>query len=117
MICLMPSTRSIERCMLLVASVLTTMIRARAALPPPAASPVDFVKDVQPIFAKHCEKWHGAEKQKSGYRLDVKTVALTGGEEHAPNISPGESSKRPLVRLVAGSEEDIKMPTKGEGLS
>ena len=117
MICLMPSSRPIARCVLLVACALTPMVRARAALPPPAATPADFVKDVQPIFAKHCEKCHGAEKQKSGYRLDVKAVALTGGEGHAPNVIPKDSAKSPLVRFVAGLEEDMKMPPKGEGLS
>lgn len=53
---------------------------------------VDFVSDVRPIFESHCYECHGPDKQKSDYRLDIKTVALTGGESHAPNIVPGTSA-------------------------
>ena len=52
-------------------------------------APVDFVRDVQPIFAKHCYECHGEKKQKSGLRLDLKAAALKGGDEHGPNIVAG----------------------------
>ncbi len=91
---------------LIVASVVAT-----------PAGAVDFVRDVQPVFEAKCIKCHGAEKQKSGYRLDVKQVALTGGDEHAPNIVPGKSAESPLVKFVSGLDEDMKMPPKGEPLS
>lgn len=50
------------------------------------AAPVDFVRDVQPIFARHCTECHGEKKQKSGLRLDVKAAALKGGDDHAPGF-------------------------------
>ena len=96
---------------LLVATV------SAAELPSAAARRVDFVKDIAPIFDAKCVKCHGAEKQKGEYRLDVKSIALTGGESHAPNIAPGKSAESPLVRFVAGLDEDLKMPPKGEPLS
>ena len=77
----------------------------------------DFVSDVRPIFATHCVKCHGAEKQKSGYRLDVKSLALTGGEGSAPNILPGKGAASPLVKYLKGEVEDMKMPPKGDPLS
>jgi hypothetical protein len=86
-------------------------------LPPPAARPVDFVKDVQPILEKNCVKCHGTEKQKSDYRVDMRDVALKGGESHAPNIIPGKSAESPLIRFVAGLDEDMRMPPKGEPVS
>ncbi|HEX8312090.1 MAG TPA: DUF1549 domain-containing protein, partial [Chthoniobacteraceae bacterium] len=86
-------------------------------LPPPAARPVDFAKDIQPIFEAKCVKCHGAEKQKGGYRLDVKSIALTGGENHAPNIIPAKSAESPLIQFIAGLDEDMTMPPKGERLS
>ena len=113
----MPHSSPAQRRLWVTCAGLAAAISALAELPVPAGTAVDFVKDVQPIFAKHCEKCHGAEKQKSGYRLDIKTVALTGGDEHAPNIVPRESAKSPLIRFVAGLGEDMKMPPKGEGLS
>lgn len=76
------------------------------------AAPVDFVKEIQPLFAKHCHACHGAEKQKSSYRLDLKKEAFTGGDEHAPNIIAGQSAKSPLYRFVSGLDAEVQMPPK-----
>ncbi len=116
MICLMPPATPNALALSVLACTIVAS-EAHAGLPPTADRPVDFIKDVKPIFARHCEKCHGQEKQKSGYRLDVKAVAFTGGEEHAPNIVPRDSAKSPLIRFVAGEDEDMKMPPKGERLS
>ena len=88
-----------------------------AALPPAAGQPVDFIRDIQPILADACVKCHGAEKQKSGYRLDAKAVALTQGDNHAPNIIPGKSAESPLIHFVAGLDEEMKMPPKDTPLT
>ena len=82
-----------------------------AALP---AFAVDFVREVKPIFAKHCYECHGAKKQKNDYRVDIKATALTGGEDHAPNIVPGKSAESPLFRFVSGADEKIAMPPKSK---
>ena len=86
-------------------------------LPTAAGRAVDFVKEVAPIFEAKCLKCHGPEKQKAEYRLDVKEIALKGGENFAPNILPGKSAESPLMRFVAGLDPDVKMPPKGEPLS
>ena len=75
---------------------------------------LDFVREVQPIFKQHCYECHGAKKQKSDYRLDIKTTALTGGAEHAANIVPGKSAESPLFRFVSGADEKITMPPKSK---
>ena len=62
-----------------------------ANLAPPTARPVDFAKDIQPIFAKSCLSCHGPEKQKSGFRLDTKDRAFKGGDNYSPAIKPGDS--------------------------
>ena len=91
---------------------------ARAAdLPPAVERPVDFVKDIQPIFQQACVKCHGPEKQKGSFRLDVKAAAFKGGDEHSPAIIPGKSAESPLIHLVAGLDPDLKMPPKGDALS
>jgi hypothetical protein len=76
-----------------------------------------FVADVQPILQAKCVSCHGPEKQKSGYRLDVKAVALTGGDGSAPNILPGRAADSPLYRYVSGQVEDMRMPPEGEALT
>ena len=93
-------------------SVILSAVASAAELPPPAGTAVDFVRDVQPIFAVHCVSCHGEKKQKSEYRVDVKQLALNGGEGSAPNIVPGKSAESPLIKYVAGLDEDLLMPPK-----
>ncbi len=81
------------------------------------AAPVDFVREVRPIFKQHCYECHGEKRQKSGLRLDIKAAALKGGDEHAPNIIPGTAKGSPLIRFVTSKDDAERMPPKGEGLS
>ncbi len=86
-------------------------------LPPSATRPVDFARDIRPIFGRACLKCHGPEKQRGGLRLDVRSAALEGGDNHAPSILPGKSADSPLIRFVAGVDPDLKMPPEGAPLS
>lgn len=86
-------------------------------LPPAAGRQIDFDRDVRPILRENCLSCHGPEKQKGGYRVDLRTVALTGGEGFAPNILPGKSAESPLIQFVAGQVEDMLMPSKGDPLT
>ena len=79
-----------------------------------SAFAVDFVREVRPIFEKHCYECHGAEKQKNDYRLDIKAIALKGGEDHAPNVIAGKSAESPLFRFISGADEKILMPPKSK---
>ncbi len=54
------------------------------------AAPVDFVREVRPIFEKHCYECHSEKKQKSGLRLDIKSETFKGGDNHAPDIIAGK---------------------------
>ena len=82
----------------------------------PDDKPIDFDRDVKPIFAKHCASCHGADKQRGGFRLDRKTDALTGGDTGVA-ISPGKAAVSALIHRVSGKEKDSVMPPKGERLS
>lgn len=81
------------------------------------ANPVDFVRDIRPIFEDRCYSCHGPEKQKGGLRLDIKAAALRGGDDHAPDILPGKPKESPLLRFVKGEEEELVMPPKGKRLT
>jgi hypothetical protein len=87
-----------------------------AALPPAASRKIDFVKDVQPIFAARCYECHSEKKQEAQFRLDAKEIALKGGEL-GPAIVPGNSQESLLIRAVAGVKPDFIMPKKGERLN
>ena len=91
-----------------------TILILLAACSPLVAAPVDFAREVKPIFEKHCYECHATLKQKADYRLDIKAVALNGGAEHAPNVVPGKSSESPLFRFVSGADEEIAMPPKSK---
>jgi mono/diheme cytochrome c family protein len=78
------------------------------------AAPVDFVREVRPIFEKHCAECHGEKKQKSGLRLDVKAAALKGGDHHGPDIVPGNAKESPLMRLLMTDDEGEVMPPEGK---
>ncbi|HXG12909.1 MAG TPA: PSD1 and planctomycete cytochrome C domain-containing protein [Gemmataceae bacterium] len=78
-------------------------------LPPAAARPVDFERDIKPIFTRACISCHGPEKQRAGLRLDDGTQALKGGDS-GPVIKPGDAKGSRLLHAVAGIDPDLKMP-------
>lgn len=88
----------------------------KSDIPPAYDGPVDFVRDIQPIFSNNCYSCHGPEKQQNELRLDVKAVALRGGMS-GEAISPGDSAGSLLIQYVSGIPEDMRMPQKGEPLS
>jgi mono/diheme cytochrome c family protein len=111
-----PLPLSIIACLLAIGCA---AVRAapKPELPPAADRAVHFEKDIRPIFEKHCVKCHGPEKQKSGWRADIKDSALKGGDNYAPNILPGKSADSPLIHFVAGLDEEMVMPQKGDRLT
>jgi hypothetical protein len=76
--------------------------------------PVDFVRDVRPIFEKHCYECHSEHEQESGLRLDVRELALKGGDNHGPDIIPGNAHESPLIHFVTSEDEYEVMPPDGK---
>jgi mono/diheme cytochrome c family protein len=79
-------------------------------LPPAAKKDVDFAKEIKPLLEKSCVKCHGAEKQKSKYRMDTREALIKGGSSEEAAVVVGESAKSPLVHYVAGLIQDMEMP-------
>jgi uncharacterized protein DUF1553/uncharacterized protein DUF1549/cytochrome c len=78
------------------------------------AEPVDYARDVKPIFAAHCTTCHGPTKQKADLRLDLYARIQRGGNS-GPAIVPNKSAESLLIHAVTGNKEDVtKMPPKGE---
>jgi hypothetical protein len=84
-------------------------IDTSALLPPAADGQIDFVRDVQPLWRKHCFACHSAGNEEGGLNLGIKSRALEGGE-HGPVFVSGHSAASRLIRLVAGIEKDAAMP-------
>lgn len=85
-------------------------------LPPAATTEVRFKEDVQPIFDAHCIECHGASKQTSDLRLDLRAAILKGSGSGAV-IQLGKSAESRLIEVVAGLDPDYRMPPEGPGLS
>lgn len=76
---------------------------------------IDFEKTVRPILQKHCSECHGAQTQKSGLRLDARHGFFKGGDG-GPVVVIGKSSESELVRRIASTSSDDKMPPEGASL-
>src|SRR6266446_6165126 len=86
------------------------------SLPSPANHPVDFSREIKPIFEASCIKCHGRGKDKGGLRIDTRETLLKGGDS-GPAVVPGKSAESSLIALVQGLDPDNIMPKKGTRLT
>ncbi len=99
---------------------------ARAAdMPTPAVaqtiSPSDlqfFESKIRPLLTNNCYKCHSrdADKIKGGLMLDTREAWLHGGNT-GPAIVPGKPDESLLIQAVRYTDDELKMPPKGEKLS
>ncbi|MEX0726837.1 MAG: DUF1549 domain-containing protein, partial [Planctomycetaceae bacterium] len=82
-----------------------------------ADEPVDFVTQIQPIFAKRCLSCHGPEAQESGLRVDHRAMVLAGGDSGKKGVVPGKPSESELIHRLTTANESERMPPEGEPLS
>lgn len=76
-----------------------------------AAEDIDFVRDIQPIFAAKCIRCHGDDQQKGNLRLDRKADANRGGDSG----NPFELTSSLLLQRIT-AEPGERMPPEGEPL-
>src|SRR5262245_1028263 len=74
-------------------------------------APVDFRRDVQPIFQEHCISCHGPSQQMNGFRLDRRRDAMKGGTIAV--IAPGNSAASRLYLRLIGNRYGAQMPLTG----
>lgn len=92
---------------------LTAEERAADDVRPLAPAAVDFVRDVQPLLAKHCGRCHNATLRKG--ELDLSSASgISQGSESGAVIRGGQPSESPLLRLVESGEmppeDDKRLP-------
>jgi len=75
----------------------------------------DFDRDIRPLLQKHCIECHGEKKQRGELRLDAKVHAFKGGHD-GPAILTGKADASPLFQRITSTDDDEKMPPKGNGL-
>src|ERR1700722_3887632 len=96
-------------CLTLLLLALTTRGRA-------ADQPVDYTREIKPILTRACIGCHGADKQRSGLRLDT-AAAIRAGGDSGPAILPGNAKESRLVRAIRGEPGVEAMPPKSPRLT
>jgi hypothetical protein len=80
------------------------------------AAPVDFAREIRPMFSENCFACHGPDsnKRKAGLRLDQKESAFGKAESGEIAIVPGDVEKSELLRRVSSTDKDEVMPPPKE---
>ena len=81
-----------------------------------AAEPVNYEKDVQPIFRRHCLKCHGEDTQKADLNLQSYATALKGGSGGKVVIA-GRTSTSLLYEAITNEDAAARMPPNSPPLS
>jgi len=83
-----------------------------------AAEPnIQFARDIQPLFAKHCLLCHGPDEAEGGLAPDRRELALAELDSGEHAIVPGQPAASALLERVASDDPDLRMPPEGEPLS
>lgn len=75
--------------------------------------PIDFNRDISPILSDTCFTCHGPDptQRKAGLRFDNKEGAFA----KAGVIVPGDSSNSRLIKRIAATEPEMRMPPPASG--
>ena len=96
------------------AAILARPVCARDAAE--AAGPIDYERDIAPIFEDNCVYCHGEDESESGLRLDGRAWMLRGGDSGLPALVPGQPDRSYLLDLVRHVDPDRTMPPDEEQL-
>jgi hypothetical protein len=81
------------------------------------AEPVDFSRDIQPLFAKRCFSCHGPDTQEAGLRLDQIAGATAALDSGSRAIVPGKNAESEILARITSSDPDTQMPPEGPRLT
>lgn len=74
------------------------------------AAPVDFARDVQPLFAEHCLECHGPDDSKGGLVLTSRELALKALKSGAHGIVPGKPDESEMIARLTSDDPEEQMP-------
>ena len=100
--------------LLLLAAVATNAVSGE---PKSVDSPkIDFVKQVQPILAKHCFACHGPDEAEGGLSFSEAETAFAECDSGQHAIVAGNVEKSELIARIT-ADDDLRMPPEGEALT
>jgi hypothetical protein len=103
------------RLLLLLGSLLASEMPAAFFSRAEKSAPVDFNRDIRPLFAKHCTACHGGVKAAGKLSLIYRDTALAPAKSGEPPIVPGAPEKSELIRRVLSKDLDEVMPKPDHG--
>lgn len=94
-----------------------SVIAALASLTAPAlhAAPVDFARDIKPLFNEHCIACHGGVKQASNLSLVYHSKVLEPAKSGKVPVVPDKPDKSELITRITSADEDEVMPPPEHG--
>jgi hypothetical protein len=81
------------------------------------AEPVDFARDIQPLFAKRCFSCHGPDTHEAGLRLDQMAGATAALDSGSRAIVPGKTTESEILARITSSDPNTQMPPEGPRLT
>src|SRR6266705_4752923 len=72
--------------------------------------PVDFSRDIRPIFNQNCVACHGGVRQKNGVSFIFREEALGKGKSGRQTIVPGHPDASELISRLTSHDPDVRMP-------
>ena len=79
--------------------------------------PVDFSRDIRPIFNQNCTSCHGGVRQKNHVSFIFREEALGTGKSGRPTIVPGDPGRSELMARVTSEDPEVRMPYHAPPLS
>jgi len=81
-----------------------------------STAPVDFGREVKPIFAERCISCHGPDKAEGGLNLTDRKSVVGELESGSTAVIPGKPDKSELVRRITSADHSERMPPEGKPL-
>ncbi|HTL17985.1 MAG TPA: ankyrin repeat domain-containing protein [Patescibacteria group bacterium] len=94
----------------MLAQVTATSSAVAPSAGDPAASHVEFARDIRPLLERSCLPCHSGERPKGGFLVTKRATVLRGGKRGEPAVVPGKPEASPMLRFVQDSVEDLEMP-------
>ncbi len=79
------------------------------------AAPVEFNRDIRPLFAKHCTACHGGVKQASNLSLVYHSKVLEPAKSGKIPVVPGNLEKSEIIARITTTDDDEVMPPPKHG--
>jgi mono/diheme cytochrome c family protein len=97
-------------------SISGALALARGPSAAPPETPLDFVRDVQPILSASCVKCHRAARAEGGLRLDTQEGLLEGGDSGGAVVRGDGKGSLLYQRLMVNDPEE-RMPQRAGPLA